>query len=77
MKNLFQNFTITPGNKVLNKYNIFKDHDDIYSDWLIYSSSCKKIGFDKYFFELFDYSEYDKDIETINMYLEKNNSVCF
>ena len=77
MKNLFPNFTITIGNKVLNlnKYNIFKDHDDIYTDLLIGSSPCDTIRFGKYFFELFDYSEYDEDTEIVKMYLEKNNSV--
>ena len=77
MKNLFPNFTITIGNKILNlnKYNIFKDHDDIYTDLLISSSACKTIEFGKYFFELFDYSEYDEDTEIVKMYLEKNNSV--
>ena len=77
MKNLFPNFTITIGNKILNlnKYNIFKDHDDIYTDLLIGSSPCDTIRFGKYFFELFDYSEYDEDTENVKMYLEKNNSV--
>jgi len=78
MKNLFPNITITLGNKVLNlnKYNIFKDaNDDIYTNLLLSSSSCETIRFGKYFFELFDYSEYDKDTEIVKMYLEKNNSV--
>ena len=77
IKNLFPNFTITIGNKILNlnKYNIFKDHDDIYTDLLIGSSPCDTIRFGKYFFELFDYSEYDEDTENVKMYLEKNNSV--
>ncbi len=78
MKNLFPNFTIILGNKALNlnKYNIFKDdHDNIYTDLLISSSSCWTIKFGKYFFELFDYSEYDKDTEIVKMYLERNNSV--
>ena len=65
------------GNKILNlnKNNIFKDHDDIYIDLLIHSSPCDTIIFGKYFFELFDYSEYDTDTKTAKMYLEKNNSV--
>ena len=77
MKNLFPNFTITIGNKILNlnKYNIFKDHDDIYTDLLIGSSPCDTIRFGKYFFELFDYSEYDEDTKIVKMYLEKNNSI--
>ena len=77
LKNLFPNLTITLGNKILylNKYNAFKDHDDIYTDLLISSSSCETIRFGKYFFELFDYSEYDKDTESVKMYLEKKNSV--
>ena len=77
MKNLFPDFKITIGNKVLNlnKNNIFRDHDDIYTDLLIGSSPCNTIRFGKYFFELFDYSEYDKDTEIVKIYLEKNNSV--
>jgi len=77
MKNLFPNFKITLGNNVLNlnKFNIFKDHNDIYTDLLISSSPCNTIRFGKYFFELFDYSEYDKDTEIVKMYLDKNNSV--
>ena len=77
IKNLFPNFTFTIGNKILNlnKYNIFKDLDDIYTDLLIDSSPCNTLEFGKYFFELFDYSEYDKDTKIAKMYLEKNNSV--
>ena len=77
MKNFFPNLTMTIGNKILNlnKFNIFKDHDDIYTDLLISSSSCETIRFGKYFFELFDYSEYDKHKKITKMYLEKNNSV--
>ena len=59
----------------MNKFNIFKDHNDIYTDLLISSSPCNTIRFGKYFFELFDYSEYDKDTEIVKMYLDKNNSV--
>ena len=72
MKNLFPDFKIKIGNKVLNlnKYNIFKDHDDIYTDLLIGSSPCNTIRFGKYFFELFDYSEYDTDTKTAK-YLKK------
>jgi len=77
MKNFFPNLTMTIGNKILNlnKYNIFKDHDDIYTDLLISSSPCDTIRFGKYFFELFDYSEYDTNTKIAKMYLEKNNSV--
>jgi len=77
MKNLFPNFTITIGNKILNlnKYNIFKDHDEIYTDLLISSSPCDTIKFGKYFFELFDYSEYDKYTKNAKIYLKKNNIV--
>jgi len=71
MKNLFPNFKIIIGNNILNlnKFNIFKDHDDIYTDLLIGSSPCDTIRFGKCFFELFDYSEYDEDTEIIKMYL--------
>jgi len=77
MKNLFPNFTITIGNNVLNlnKYNIFKDYDDIYTDLLIGSSPCDTISFGKYFFEIFDYSEYDKNTEIVKIYVVKNNNI--
>ena len=76
MKNFFPNLTMTIGNKILNlnKYNIFKDHDDIYTDLLISSSPCDTIRFGKYFFELFDYSEYDEETKIVKMYLEKNDA---
>ena len=77
LKNIFPNFSITIGNKIfkLNKYNAFRNINENYTNLLIRNTSCyDEFHLGKYFFELFDYSEFNTRSGEVNLYLNKNKT---